>query len=69
MIRHLTKLFQRVNIVNRTKLKYHSAMSNSERKHFILPNSQPIVNLECQKAFEKLTEKEKTYAHFFSKVN
>ena len=41
---------------------------NSERKEYILPNSQPVVNLECQVAFDNLTEIEKKYAHWFSKV-
>lgn len=43
-------------------------MDNSERKEYILPNSQPVVNLECKVAFDNLTELEKKYAHWFSKV-
>lgn len=43
-------------------------MDNSERKEYILPNSQPVVNLECKVAFDNLTEVEKKYAHWFSKV-
>jgi hypothetical protein len=43
-------------------------VSDNERKHHILPNSQPIGNLECQKSFEKLNSQEKKYAHHFSKV-
>ncbi|CAO1439060.1 unnamed protein product [Diamesa serratosioi] len=43
-------------------------MDNSERKEYILPNSQPVVNLECKVAFDNLTELEKKYAHWFSKA-
>lgn len=44
-------------------------MAHNDPKHFIIPNSQPIVNLECKAAFEKLTTNEKLYAHFYSKVH
>lgn len=44
------------------------AANDSERKHFILPNTTPIVNLECKPAFDKLEPNEKLYAHNFSKV-
>lgn len=43
-------------------------MDNNERKQYILPNNQPIVNLECKVAFENLTEQEKKYSHWYSKV-
>lgn len=49
-------------------LKKTSTMSHNDPKHFIIPNSQPIVNLECKVAFDKLTETEKLYAHHYSKV-
>lgn len=46
-----------------------SSADDSERKHFILPNSQPIVFLDCKTAFDKLENKESLYAHHFSKVS
>lgn len=43
--------------------------SGIDKKHYILPNEQPIICLEIQKAFHDLTIREKLYAHHISKAS
>lgn len=41
----------------------------TDRSQFILPNNQPVVELECASAFNALTPTEKLYAHHISRAS
>ena len=41
----------------------------NETDLYILPNDQPVVELDCTEAFNSLTGKEKLYAHFLSQAS
>lgn len=40
----------------------------SSNEDYTLPNSQPVVVLECGTAFNALTKKEKLFAHYLSQA-
>lgn len=44
-------------------------MSKEESSHYVLPLNQPVVSLDCDVAFNGLTNKEKLYAHYLSQAS
>ncbi|XP_051170510.1 dipeptidyl peptidase 3-like isoform X1 [Leptopilina boulardi] len=52
---------------NLSRIRNHRTMS-SNTSLYTLPNNQPVVYLECTKAFDALTDREKLYAHYLSQA-
>lgn len=44
-------------------------MSNDDKSHYTLPNNQPVVLLQCEPAFNALSQNEKLYAHYLSRAS
>lgn len=44
-------------------------MTSAVAKDHILPNDQPVNELECETAFNALTANEKLYAHYLSQAS
>lgn len=44
-------------------------MTSYNLSQYTFPNNQPVVNLDCQQAFDGLTKKEKLYAHYLAKAS
>jgi len=40
----------------------------TDSSQYVLPNDQPVVSLDCEEAFNALTDQEKLYAHHLSQA-
>ena len=41
----------------------------ANRSEYVLPNDTEVLSLDCQNAFNALSDKEKLYAHYLSKAS
>jgi hypothetical protein len=72
IIRHSSRLLKSVNCSQIKRRDFRSSIvlkMNSNLKEFILENNSPFEQLEVTEAFDNLSEKEKNYLHYFTKVN
>ncbi|XP_008549924.1 dipeptidyl peptidase 3 isoform X1 [Microplitis demolitor] len=55
------------SFINNRFFKNYNTMSD-DLSLYTLPNTQPVVVLECERAFSALSKKEKLYAHYLSQA-
>lgn len=51
-----------------TKPKSKQTMNQQQMQEFILEQNTPFEELDCREAFENLSETERKYLHFYTKV-
>jgi hypothetical protein len=57
--------FNKIPLIRRIQ---RSLVTMSDVSQFVLPNDQPVVSLDCEEAFNALTNQEKLYAHYLSQA-
>lgn len=70
IVRHCRRLVKSVNYPIKRNFSSTIALKMSfNMKEFTLENNTPFEQLEVSEAFENLTEKERKYLHYYTKVS
>ncbi|XP_067143899.1 dipeptidyl peptidase 3-like isoform X1 [Centruroides vittatus] len=63
---HHQKFF--ITKYSNSAIKPENIIQESKMSDYVFPNDQPVVLLDCEKAFSALTNQEKLYAHYLSRA-
>ncbi|CAB3377856.1 Hypothetical predicted protein [Cloeon dipterum] len=55
--------------INHSFVRRKGILAMADISQFVLPNDQPVVSLDCEEAFNALTDQEKKYAHHLSQAS